>query len=388
MLMRLRGAGPRRRVGRGLDPRPVAQSACRRTTPWTVLVLLATARSHRRLGLRTTRARSIGTVLTTPAGAAAFEPCQKAGTGAADVAEGLSVVIPCHNAGEWLDSTLQSCWSTGVRRQHVVLVDDGSSDGAVERALVQWPELRVIRHRTAQGVAVSREAGLREANTRWLLFLDQDDYLLPEGLREVLAIADRADAPLAVVGDFLSDTSGHLTANRLWFRRSGQWAEPRLDLLYENVQIGRWLLPTAIAQRCSFRSDIGVADDLAFVSDVAGHCPVLAVSAQVLGYRVHPKQTSAQSAHRLRADQRSAVRRHLLDRARASHPPLRVALRRLSSGCFHSASGCESALRRAALLLASCLIDPTAVRSPFAGRVLLRATARALCGRDRRALSH
>lgn len=294
----------------------------------------------------------------------------------------LSVIIPCHNAGRWLAWALESCWRAGVPEPNVVLVDDGSTDGAVDASLRRWPRMRVLRNEEPRGVAGARQRGLLSVWTRWTLFLDQDDYLLP-GAVDALRSAD-AFPGTAVVGDFVLDRSGSVDSNRLWFSRATAWREPVLDLLYENVQIGRWIMPTDIARQCAFRTDVGVGDDLAFVSDLATRCAVRAVPEVVLGYRVHAQQTSLQESHRLSSSQEGALRRHVLSAAARRHSRARVLARRASSALYRRGVTGPQGWRRGLILCAACAVDPTALRSGMAAKVLVLAAARSVLPPRRR----
>lgn len=294
----------------------------------------------------------------------------------ADVLGQLSVVIPCHNAGGWLALALDSCWTVGVPHSNVILIDDGSSDAAVDDCLARWPDMQVLRNLSATGVAQARQRGLLAASKRWTLFLDQDDYLLP-GLLRALGAADRL-SDVAVVGNFDIDQSGTVRRNRLWFSRATVWREPLLDLMYENVQIGRWIMPTRIAQQNSFSADVGVGDDLAFVSELAAGCSVFAVPDVVLGYRLHPEQTSLRPSHLLSGAQEDVLRARVEASARRRHGRSRVLARRASAAIYRRSVRRHSGARRALLACAACMCDPTMLRSRFSAKVLLLPLARAL----------
>jgi glycosyltransferase involved in cell wall biosynthesis len=124
--------------------------------------------------------------------------------------EAVSIIIPCFNPGRWLALALAS-----VRAQEpladgsswvgeVVLVDDGSTDGAVEAAAAAWPTqgpaLHVIRQVNA-GVAVARNRGVDAARCEWIAFLDADDAWHPEKLaRQMAALQAHPGVAMACSG--------------------------------------------------------------------------------------------------------------------------------------------------------------------------------------------
>lgn len=89
---------------------------------------------------------------------------------------------------------------------HVLVVDDGSTDRTSEEARKAGAE--VIRHEKNQGKGAAIKTGLRELTARgflYVLVLDGDGQHLPEEIPAFLEEANRSGAPL-VVGTRMSDT--------------------------------------------------------------------------------------------------------------------------------------------------------------------------------------
>ena len=118
--------------------------------------------------------------------------------------ERLSVIIPAHNAGAYLQQAVES-----VRAQQwagemeILVVDDGSTDHTAQMALT----LGVTLLQKQQGGAASaRNMGLRTASGSLVLLLDADD-MLSEGALEALAAplqAGEADVVFGMAEDFVS----------------------------------------------------------------------------------------------------------------------------------------------------------------------------------------
>ena len=80
-------------------------------------------------------------------------------------------------------------------RVDVVVVDNASRDGAAEMVRSQFPEVRLIRRETNVGVSGWND-GLAVARGDWLLLLDDDCYLPPDGLARAVAAAREQAADL------------------------------------------------------------------------------------------------------------------------------------------------------------------------------------------------
>lgn len=102
----------------------------------------------------------------------------------------VSVVIPVHNAGQFLAVQLTALVKQDYERPfEVVLVDNNSDDGAIEAldtALYSQLDLRVVRAHDGVGPAYARNAGARAAGGRFLLFCDADDAVNPDWVRKMV----------------------------------------------------------------------------------------------------------------------------------------------------------------------------------------------------------
>jgi len=95
----------------------------------------------------------------------------------------LTVVIPAYNRSEIIGKTLDSVLqSEGAISIEIIVVDDGS-DIPLQQALIDryLNICRIIRQHN-QGLLFARLTGLREAQGRYVLFLDSDDYVSADKL--------------------------------------------------------------------------------------------------------------------------------------------------------------------------------------------------------------
>ena len=88
--------------------------------------------------------------------------------------------------------------------EHVqfILVDDGSPDGCgaiCDEYAARYPHNIEVIHKENGGVSSARNAALPRAKGRFINFMDADDKLSPETLREVCAFFDRHLAETDIV---------------------------------------------------------------------------------------------------------------------------------------------------------------------------------------------
>lgn len=107
----------------------------------------------------------------------------------------LSIIIPVYNVERYLKVCLESVAQQHLSDYEVIMVDDGSTDGSgaiCDEYAAKYPQFRVI-HQENQGISAARNAGVTEAKGKYLLFLDSDDFLVPNSLSILLELANKND---------------------------------------------------------------------------------------------------------------------------------------------------------------------------------------------------
>jgi GT2 family glycosyltransferase len=125
----------------------------------------------------------------------------------------LAVVVVNHNAGTFLPACISSIFAAaGDLALDVVLVDNASSDGSVERVLEEHPSLRVLTNRANKGFAVAANQGVRSTTAPFVFLLNPDAEITGGSLPSLVKVA--ADRPrAAVLGPLVRNTDGSIQAS-------------------------------------------------------------------------------------------------------------------------------------------------------------------------------
>jgi GT2 family glycosyltransferase len=108
----------------------------------------------------------------------------------------VSVIIPAYNRAHLLGRTVECVLGQTYPSCHVIVVDDGSTDGTDVLATARWgnnPRVRLLRQEN-RGVSAARNAGLRAATGDYIAFLDSDDVWRPWKLAVQVACLERLRA--------------------------------------------------------------------------------------------------------------------------------------------------------------------------------------------------
>jgi GT2 family glycosyltransferase len=115
----------------------------------------------------------------------------------------VCVVVVTYDALPWIESCLES-----VRGLPTVVVDNGSSDGTVAFVRERFPEARVVESEN-RGLGAGWNIGIAETESRYVLLLNADAWLVGDALRRLVTFAD-TETRAAVVGPRLLDPDGSL----------------------------------------------------------------------------------------------------------------------------------------------------------------------------------
>lgn len=92
----------------------------------------------------------------------------------------VSIIIPVYNAEKTLSRCLDSIIAQTSSEWEVIAIDDGSKDGSedvMRKYQSAYPKQIRIFSQENSGVTKTRERGIKEAYGKYVMFVDNDDYL-------------------------------------------------------------------------------------------------------------------------------------------------------------------------------------------------------------------
>lgn len=105
----------------------------------------------------------------------------------------LSVIIPMYNVEQYLEKCIDSVYNQGLEEEEfeVILVDDESPDNSLGVATILTKDKKnvTIISQKNKGLGGARNTGILCAAGRYVLFLDSDDWYLPNVFQNILNIA-------------------------------------------------------------------------------------------------------------------------------------------------------------------------------------------------------
>ena len=112
----------------------------------------------------------------------------------------ISVVIPAKDEQDNIEPLVKELASAlGENKDYeIIYVDDGSTDNTCSKlrtlASVQYPQLKVLRHRQSVGQSTAIQTGIRHAQGRYIITLDADGQNDPADIPNMIDEAEKRKA--------------------------------------------------------------------------------------------------------------------------------------------------------------------------------------------------
>lgn len=203
----------------------------------------------------------------------------------------ISIIIPVFNAEKYISRCIKSVVDQSYSELEIIVVNDGSIDNSLficELLATQDRRIKVISQDNG-GVSKARNTGLRLAKGEYVMFLDSDDYMLPEMCKTMLDVLHKKQADCVICG--IQEPEG------------GLWC-PQKSMDYSTLEDFKkdfiYQLNTELLSPCwnkifkrqfitnLFNEDISFGEDLIFDLEYLNNCTRLSFITIPLVY--HEKQ--------------------------------------------------------------------------------------------------
>jgi glycosyltransferase involved in cell wall biosynthesis len=206
----------------------------------------------------------------------------------------ISIIIPTRNRLGFLKEAVASVSAQDYPDRETIIVDDASEDGTWGwLSSPRDPQTKSFRLPQHGERSAARNFGLAQAKGDFVMFLDDDDLLVPHALTYLCAAAKRYPAAMAVVG------------NRLFFDQTGrryEYPHPRrtvvrrvwADLLFGWIpQVSQCIIRrSAVVEAGGWNPLFRFAEDHElWMRMMSSESLVVVLPRIVAEYRVHPGQT-------------------------------------------------------------------------------------------------
>lgn len=121
----------------------------------------------------------------------------------------ISVVVPVYGVEEYIGKFAESIFRQTYDNLQLIFVNDGTKDRSIEivKSMLDgeyaaWKTKTVIFEKENEGVAAARMDGLKLVKGDYVIQFDPDDYIDPDTMENIAAVAEKTDSDL-IYFDFI-----------------------------------------------------------------------------------------------------------------------------------------------------------------------------------------
>lgn len=172
----------------------------------------------------------------------------------------VSVILPVYNRADTICTAIDSVLAQSYKSYEIILVDDGSEDNLKEILLRYGDKVTYIYQKNS-GPSAARNNGIRNANGKFIAFLDSDDAWLPLKLEKQIEYFYRIESlGLIGTGYFICDENLCEPANP---RKVKMARTAREEILIHNI----WPTPSVVVRRSCFDTVGMFNENMRFAED-------------------------------------------------------------------------------------------------------------------------
>lgn len=139
----------------------------------------------------------------------------------------VTVVVPNYNGIKYVADCLDSLRKQTGSAFKIILVDNFSTDGSYELVKENYPEVKIIRFRENTGFCKAVNAGIKAADTPYVILLNNDTKVLPGFVQALLQAIEKSSDIFSVSAKMLQMSNPQLIDDAGDFYTALGWAYAR-----------------------------------------------------------------------------------------------------------------------------------------------------------------
>lgn len=153
----------------------------------------------------------------------------------------ISIVVPIYNVEKYLPKCIDSLISQTYTNIEIILVDDGSPDhsGQIADEYSRKDSRITVIHQKNKWLGGARNSGIKQAQGKYILFLDSDDYISQDSCEKLLEVAKNNNPEVILFDHFNVDRTGNVISTNSH--------DLKQNMVYDKTLIKREIYPIVIS---------------------------------------------------------------------------------------------------------------------------------------------
>lgn len=115
----------------------------------------------------------------------------------------VTLIIPVYNSEKYISKCLDSILNQTYKDYEILIVNDGSKDNSkqiIDKYKDEYPEKIISIEQENKGVSVTRNESIKKANGKYIMFIDNDDYLDKDYIETFVNEIEKEDYDIVLGG--------------------------------------------------------------------------------------------------------------------------------------------------------------------------------------------
>lgn len=112
----------------------------------------------------------------------------------------VTVIVPAYNCEKTIVRCIKSLLKQSYSNYEILVINDGSRDNTLEKLRQFKNRIRVISYSDNRGVSVARNLGIKYSKSKYLAFVDSDDYVNTDFLKHLVEKIIISNVDLSISG--------------------------------------------------------------------------------------------------------------------------------------------------------------------------------------------
>lgn len=177
----------------------------------------------------------------------------------------ISIIIPLYNKKDFIEHCICSIQMQTYTDWELLIIDDGSTDGSSEivKTFLNDHRIKYFLKKNG-GVSSARNYGIKHAKGEWIIFIDADDYFLPNCLYMLSSVVTKYNTKI-VCGNYFNEYKGKRKL-ALWGKKERIVSNYFRSVVFrkEDVRVGSAMFEYELLKKYKYNEKLWRYEDAEF----------------------------------------------------------------------------------------------------------------------------
>lgn len=200
----------------------------------------------------------------------------------------IDIIIPAYNAAQTINKCIDSLLDQTIQQDYqIIVINDGSRDETLKKLAKYSDNDKVkIVNKANTGASNTRNKGIELADSKYITFVDADDYVNEDYLESLYTQYEQSSCDLAITGYVKEDNNGEIRFNGLGHQQMMDRPTALHDIFismgFEGYLWNKLFRLSLIKQNnLFFDNSIKIAEDLLFCCKYLTFCRKVSLNPKV-----------------------------------------------------------------------------------------------------------